>query len=115
MLPNNTTTSIGNANETMATRFLESHGFVIVTRNYYARKLGEIDIVATKAGVLRFIEVKSAGADFDPVYNVTPAKLRKVINSAYYYMKEHRLDIAFSIDALIIRKGEIDLIENITL
>jgi len=84
-------------------------------RNYYARKLGEIDIIASKNGVLHFIEVKSAGADFDPVYNITPSKLRKVINSAYYYMKERKLDMAFSIDALIIRKGDIELIENITL
>ncbi len=113
MAQNNT--SIGNANETLATKFLEQNHFSILERNYYARKLGEIDIIASKNGVLHFIEVKSAGADFDPIYNITPSKLRKVINSAYYYMKERRLDMAFSIDALIIRKGDIELIENITL
>ncbi len=113
MTQNNT--SIGNANETLATKFLEQNHFSIIDRNYYARKLGEIDIIASKNSVLHFIEVKSAGADFDPVYNITPSKLRKVINSAYYYMKERKLDMAFSIDALIIRKGDIELIENITL
>lgn len=113
MTQNNT--SIGNASETLATKYLEQNHFSILERNYYARKLGEIDIIASKNGVLHFIEVKSAGADFDPVYNITSSKLRKVINSAYYYMKERRLDMAFSIDALIIRKGDIELIENITL
>jgi putative endonuclease len=58
---------------------------------------------------------KSGRADFDPIYNMTAAKIRKVINSAYYYLKVKNLDLAFSIDALIIRKGSVKLIENITL
>jgi len=105
----------GNEAEDLATRFLEEEGFRIVERNYYARKLGEIDIVAMRNGVLHFIEVKSAARDFDPVFNLTPTKLRRVINSAHYYMKEKRLDIAFSIDALLIRRGEVELLENITM
>ncbi len=105
----------GNDAEDLATRFLEEAGFGIVERNYYARKLGEIDIIAWRDGVLHFIEVKSANRDFDPVYNLSPAKLRKVINSAHYYLKSMSLDVAFVIDALIIRRGEVELIENITL
>ena len=104
----------GDESESLAAQFLEAHGFVIVERNYYARKLGEIDIIASKDEILHFIEVKSAKADFDPVYNVTPAKLRRVINSAYYYMKVNGLDVAFSIDALIVRQGDVELIENVT-
>ncbi|MEY3090886.1 MAG: hypothetical protein RL113_1202 [Pseudomonadota bacterium] len=105
----------GDNSENLATRFLEEKGFLIVDRNYFARKLGEIDIIATRDDILHFIEVKSGKADFDPVYNVTPAKLRKVIHSAYYYMKTKGIDAAFSIDALIIRNGEIEFIENVTL
>ncbi|KIM03093.1 MAG: hypothetical protein KN64_13105 [Sulfurovum sp. AS07-7] len=114
-MTNNSTKGIGDENETLAVRFLIQNGYTIVERNYYAKKLGEIDIIASKDKTLHFIEVKSANADFDPIYNITPAKLRKVVNSAYYYMKERKLDIAFSIDALIIQKGDIELIENITL
>lgn len=106
---------LGDKSEETATRFLESTGFVIVERNYYAGKLGEIDIIATKESVLHFIEVKSAYSDFDPVYNITPSKLKKVINSAHYYLKHKKLDIAFSIDALLIRKNEVEFLENITL
>jgi len=107
--------TFGNESEELATHYLESKGFVIVERNFYARKLGEIDIIAQKRGVLHFIEVKSARADFDPVYNVTPAKIRKVINSTHYYLKVKNLDTPFSIDALMIRKGSVELIENITM
>lgn len=110
-----TSRKIGDKSETKATRFLEHEGFAIVERNYYASKLGEIDIIAIKGSVLHFIEVKSAQSDFDPIYNITPAKLRKVINSAHYYMKSKKLDISFCIDALLVRSGEVELIENITL
>ena len=105
----------GDQGEDLATAFLEQEGFIILERNYFARKLGEIDIIAQRDDVLHFIEVKSGKADFDPIYNVTPAKLRKVINSAHYYMKTKNLDLAFSIDALIIRHGEVEFIENVTL
>jgi len=105
----------GNDAEELATRFLEEAGFRIIERNYYARKLGEIDIIAYRNGVWHFIEVKSAGRDFDPVYNLTPAKLRRVIHSAHYYLKVNRLDVAYSIDALLVRRGEVELIENVTM
>lgn len=105
----------GDKSETIATSFLEQEGFVILERNYFARKLGEIDIIAMREGILHFIEVKSGKTEFDPVYNVTPAKLRKVINSAHYYMKTKNLDLAFSIDALILRHDEVEFIENVTL
>ena len=105
----------GNDAEELATRFLQEAGYTIVERNYYARKLGEIDIIARRNGIFHFIEVKSAGRDFDPIYNITPAKMRKIINSTYYYLKSKGLDVAFSIDALLVRRGEVELIENITL
>lgn len=105
----------GDKSENLATQFLEQEGFIILERNYFARKLGEIDIIAQKENVLHFIEVKSGKRDFDPIYNITPAKLRKVINSAHYYMKTKNLDVVFSIDALVIRSDEVEFIENVTL
>jgi len=105
----------GDEGEALATLFLEQEGYIIIERNYFARKLGEIDIIAQKKDTLHFIEVKSGKADFDPVYNVTPAKLKKVINSAHYYMKSKHIDLPFSIDVLIIRGDEVEFIENVTL
>jgi len=105
----------GDESEDLATRFLEQEGFVIVERNYFARKLGEIDIIAQKEDALHFIEVKSGKADFDPVYNLTPAKMRKIVNSAHYYLKSKAIDLPYCIDALIIRGDEVEFIENVTL
>jgi len=105
----------GDASEDLACRFLQQEGFVIVERNYFARKLGEIDIIATKEGIWHFVEVKSAKADFEPLYNISTSKLAKVINATHYYMKIKNLDVAFTIDALILRLDEVEFIENITL
>jgi len=112
---NELNTIIGTQNEAKAIEFLIAEGFRIVEQNYYARKLGEIDIIAIRDDVLHFIEVKSGQADFDPIYNFTPSKQRKVINSAYYYMKVKNLDMVFSIDLIVVRWGEIEFLENVTM
>lgn len=104
----------GNAAEDKAAAYLQKEGFTVVERNFYAKKMGELDIIAQKEGVLHFVEVKS-GSGFDPVYNLTPSKLQKVINSAQLYMKQKGLDMAFCIDALIVSDEGIELLENITL
>ena len=105
----------GKKSEDIAIEYLEAIGFKIVDRNFYAKKLGEIDIIATKDNILHFIEVKSAKANFEPIYNITPKKLKKIINSTIYYMQIKSLDIPYSIDALIIQDREIEFLENITI
>jgi putative endonuclease len=112
---NEMNTVIGSKNEARAIEFLQREGYRIIEQNYYARKLGELDIVAMYDDVLHFIEVKSGQTDFDPVYNFTPSKQRKVINSAYYYMKVKNLDMVFSIDLIVVRWGEVEFLENITM
>jgi len=106
---------LGSRGESRGVEYLQNLGYSIIEQNFYARKMGEIDIIAQKDGVLHFIEVKSAYRDFDPIYNLTPRKLHKIINSAHYYIKIKNIDSAFSIDALIIRGREIEFIENISL
>ena len=112
---NNSTRKSGQKSEDRAVSFLEEQGYKIVQRNYYARKLGEIDIVAIYNGVWHFIEVKSAQADFDPIYNLTSKKLKRVINSTQYYLKEKSLNVPFSIDVIVIRNQDIEFLENITI
>lgn len=104
----------GDIAEQLAVKYLKTLGFKIIMTNYFAKKMGEIDIIASKDKVYHFIEVKS-GVGFDPVYNLTPSKLRKIINSTHFYLKEKQLDVAFCIDAVIIRDSEVEFIENITL
>jgi putative endonuclease len=107
--------SFGTFSEDRAINYLQNNGFKIVDRNFYAKKLGEIDIIALKNNILHFIEVKSSRGSFEPIYNITPAKIRKIINSANYYLKQKKLNFAWCIDALIIKDDKIELIENITL
>lgn len=52
-----TATAIGGHGETAAAAYLSDHGFKIIARNWKT-KACEIDIVADKAGVIHFVEVK---------------------------------------------------------
>lgn len=99
--------------ESRAVHFLEEHGYEIIARNVRFGK-GEIDIVTIKNGVNRFVEVKS-GKGFEPVYNITPKKLLKLIQTVQGWRKMKKLSTPFCLDAVIISDNGIRLIENITL
>jgi len=104
----------GNKAEAEAMRFLQHKGFVIIKNNFYSR-FGEIDIIASKEGVLHFVEVKS-GADYESaISNITPSKLQKILKTAEVYLKKNGLDLDYTIDAIIITSSGIELIEDITL
>ena len=103
----------GDVAESLAVRHLMERGCRILARNFYF-KGGEIDIVAEKGGVIHFVEVKS-GRGFEPVYNLTPEKLRRVVNGARTWLKRHDLDMPWQIDALIVRGDTCEWIENVTI
>ena len=105
----------GDKSEDLATAFLEQEGFIILERNYFARKLGEIDIIAQRDDVLHFIEVKS-GDDYEKaIQNITPTKLSRLIKTANVYMKKNSYDGDFQLDAVVVTSMQIELVENITL
>lgn len=108
------TKSKGDYFEEKASDFLSSNGYLIIDRNFYAKKLGEIDIVAKKDDVYHFVEVKS-GETFEAVYNITPSKLYKLLRSVDYYLKVKRLNVSYCIDAIIFAGEELEYLENITL
>jgi putative endonuclease len=104
----------GNLAEDRAVSYLEDLGYLIIERNFYSR-FGEIDIIASNANILHFVEVKSA-QDYElAVQNITPSKINKLIKTLNVYMKKNSLDVAFTIDAVIVTPTEIEMIENITL
>ena len=98
--------------ENIAKAFLQNSGFEIVECNYFTR-YGEIDIIAKKDLTYHFIEVKS-GKNFEPLQNVTPKKLNRVIDSVHIYLANHSLDVAFCVDIVTIRNGEIEFFENVS-
>lgn len=91
----------GNMGESAVCRFLESKGYEIVKRNFTVRG-GEIDIIAEKAGVLVFVEVKTRKADSltSGESAMTRAKISHIIKAADEYIKkldnvpECRFDVA---------------------
>lgn len=105
----------GKESEQKACEFLISQGFQIVEQNFFAKKLGEIDIIALKNGIYHFVEVKSSIDYESAINNITPQKLHKIKKSTDYYLQIKKLDVAFCIDAIIIVDKEIELLENITL
>ncbi len=104
----------GDIAEQQAIIFLQNKGFKIIEQNFYSR-FGEIDIIATKRGVLHFIEVKS-GENYElAIQNITPRKLSRLIKTGNVYLKKNVLDIDFMYDAVIVTPQTIEMVENITL
>ena len=105
----------GDFAEKKAISFLEELGFKIIEKNFYAKKLGEIDIIALKNNIYHFCEVKSAQTFELAVQNLTKSKLSKIKRSVDYYLQIKKLDVAFCIDAIIINDDSIEILENITM
>ena len=84
--------NVGNAGEEFAARVLEDAGYVILETNYRT-KIGEIDIIAVRDGVLHFIEVKTrSGDEFGyPADAVTDSKQNTIRRSADLYMSRRKL------------------------
>ena len=105
----------GDFAEKKAISFLEDLGFKIIEKNFYAKKLGEIDIIAVKDNIYHFCEVKSASDYETAINNITFSKLTKIKRSTDYYLQTKNLDVAFCIDAIIIVDKDITFLENITI
>ena len=105
----------GDFAEKRAISFLTDLDFIIVETNFYAKKLGEIDIIAKKDDVYHFCEVKSAQTFELAVQNLTKSKLSKIKRSVDYYLQIKKLNVAFCIDAVVVNDDSIEILENITM
>lgn len=110
--PFTSTKTIGDRGEDLATAYLIKNGFLILHRNLRL-KGGELDIIAKKNHVIHVVEVKT-GHTFDPIDNMTPTKISRLIRLSHLYMTQYYPDSDYVIDALIVRKEHCELIENIT-
>ncbi|OGG58514.1 hypothetical protein A2765_02170 [Candidatus Kaiserbacteria bacterium RIFCSPHIGHO2_01_FULL_56_24] len=102
------TSQTGSTGEEIAAQFLQKKGFRIIARNY-RKPWGEIDIIAEKEGVVRFVEVKAISVagdisrennDYHPEEQIHPEKLKKVVRTAELYMASKKDDREFQIDAV---------------
>jgi putative endonuclease len=95
-------TALGRQGEDLVGKFLERQGFTIIARNY-AKRDGEIDLIASKGDTLAFVEVKTRSKIyFDVSEVITPSKQRKIIMVAKEFIVRHghdtkigRFDVAF--------------------
>jgi len=103
----------GKQAEEKAIKFLKKKGFNIITKNFYC-KGGEIDIIAFKDDVFHFIEVKS-GKNFEPIYNVTPKKIKNITKCIYKFLSKNNITLPFCISVIIIKEDNITFYKNVTL
>jgi putative endonuclease len=114
---------IGNIGENIACKFLEGKGYKIIEKNYW-KPWGEIDIVAEKSNILKFIEVKSVSrATVRPEENMHPGKVRRLHRAIQTYMLDRRVseNKDWQIDLVCVlldfntKKARVELLENIVL
>ncbi|OGI74371.1 hypothetical protein A2W50_00405 [Candidatus Nomurabacteria bacterium RIFCSPHIGHO2_02_40_30] len=115
---------IGALGENMACRFLVKRGFRILDRNY-SKKWGEIDIVAEKDKIFRFIEVKSIVSyetnRYRPEENVHYQKLKRLSRVIQTYLLDKKVsyETEWQIDVLAVfldlenKKAKFRFTENI--
>jgi putative endonuclease len=82
---------LGREGEERAAKALETAGMEVIARNVRSRQ-GEVDLVALDGESIVFIEVKawSAYGMEDLQYGITIKKQRRIIETAKYFLSEHR-------------------------
>jgi putative endonuclease len=124
---------VGRIGEDTACVFLKKRNFSAIHRNYL-KKWGEIDIIAEKTGVLRFVEVKTVSyenirsvsretlEERRPEENVHPWKLKRLSRVIQSYLLEHRHeDIEWQLDVLVVfldlknKEAKVRFTENVIL
>lgn len=83
---------LGRYGESLACAELERRGYAVLARRYRTR-FGEIDIIASDAGAIVFVEVKArmSGRFGDPAEAVTSQKQRRLTSMAEDYLSRHNL------------------------
>ena len=99
----------GALGEVFAGRYLRERGYRIVSANYRTR-MGEIDLVAEKDGVLVFVEVKTRGEGMIalPAESVGREKQRKLARAAGLYLKNEPADRKTRFDVIEVYLDEAD-------
>ncbi len=82
----------GAAYELKAEEYLLGNGYKILERNFRNRS-GEIDLIAKKDGIIRFVEVKyRTTSDFgNPLEAVDARKQNQIRKVAMYYLMKNKL------------------------
>ena len=93
----------GAAGEQAAVDWLRANGFMIMERNWRSRRY-EIDIIASRWGVVHIIEVKTrhAGSLTAPEDAITEHKFQSLRRAATAYIAQHRLQAELQFDLIAV-------------
>jgi putative endonuclease len=88
----------GKASEDRASRWLQHRGYSLIASNYHCR-FGEIDLVATKACLLVFCEVKQRRSDRfgTPAAQVNHRKQNRILKTARHFLMNNPRYATFQI------------------
>ncbi len=100
---------LGAEGEERAAEYLRAGGYEVLERNYRS-KMGEIDIIAEKDGVLAFVEVKSwrAYGKSELEYSIDQRKRRRIVRTAELFLLERREngDKRYRFDVVFVDGGD---------
>ncbi len=109
------TRNIGGIYEEKSVNYLKQNGFQIISQNYRC-KVGEIDIIAIKENILRFIEVKYRKNDLygTPMEAVHQKKQKKIMKAASCFLIENQQfqNMQCSFDVMSVTDNKIEYIFN---
>ena len=123
----------GQLGEDVACKYLTSHGFLVLERNY-TKKWGEIDVIVEKENKIYFIEVKSVTCETlpdlndenpfikRPEENMHPWKMKRLSRTIQTYLIHKRIgNTPWQFDVLLVyldiknRRARVRVLENIIL
>lgn len=92
--------------EKAAIKQLKRDGYKIL-KERYKTKFGEIDIIAEKADLIAFIEVKAHQSAEASLYAVTPKTRRRIEQSALWFLSENPEYSGFDMrfDVIVLKDG----------
>ena len=93
--------------ELYSSRYLRDRGYKILTGNYRCR-VGEIDLIAQKGGIVCFVEVKSRSENhiFSPMEAVDVHKRNRIIGAAQNYLRYTGTELPSRFDVIEIILGK---------
>lgn len=107
---------LGRRGEDIAADYLRQRGWVVLARNFRAGPR-ELDLVATRRGVVAFVEVKtrSTTTGGTPLEPIRALKRRAVESAARRWILEHgRPGVAYRFDAIAVKvQGDSVHVEHI--
>ncbi len=109
---------IGDHGEAIAAKFLQATGHRVVKRNFRRKGGGEVDIIASRAKMILFVEVKTRGRDTKvrPLDAVTKDKQRLIERGANAWLRKLRKrDIPWRFDVIEVwlEQGELPVINHV--